>query len=114
MSDTPSTTTPAAEPPDLSEIRLSILTRLALAIDAAAQRLQNAAAGQSVFASDADLKAALALLKLLPDILALLPKPKPRYEPRPYQPPKIYCPECPHCGAGPNTHWPENCPQCPR
>ena len=80
-SSQPAAAQPDATPTiDLAAVRLSILTRLALAIDSASQRLQSAAAGQSVFASDADLKAALALLKLLPDVLALLPKPRPRYD----------------------------------
>ncbi|MDB5319248.1 MAG: hypothetical protein JWN40_879 [Phycisphaerales bacterium] len=115
----PPTTKPA--PITLSALHTSILTRLAVALDAAAARLQSAAAGRSTFTSDADLKAALALLKLAPALLPLLqpapaqasPPPAPNPPPPPirYQIPLI--PKCPLCNKGPGAHWAEDCPENP-
>lgn len=53
--------------------RQSILVRLAAAVDNAADRLRQAAAGEGLFTSDADLKMTLRLLDLLPQLLELLP-----------------------------------------
>ena len=110
---TPSGTTTSKTP---EALRSSIVLRLAAALDAAALRLQQAAAGQSTFANDADLKAALALLKILPDILPRLvspaPPPPPPAPPEPH-PGSPLIPKCKICGAGPGAHWTEDCPQNP-
>src|SRR5438128_2363864 len=60
---------------DLSALRTTILTNLATALTSATARLATAAAGHPTFTSDVDLKATLALLKTLPQILPLLPEP---------------------------------------
>jgi hypothetical protein len=114
----------------------SILARLALALDAAAARLQSTAAGRSTFTSDADLKAALALLRLAPVILPLLqPEPPPPKASPPSPPPSSspsklpfshdipfwkqpgfpipLIPKCPLCNKGPGAHWAEDCPENP-
>jgi hypothetical protein len=104
-----------AAPKSPAELRQSIVLRLAAALDAAALRLQQAASGQSTFANDADLKSALALLKILPDILPRLnnpaPPPAPPPPPQPVRIPLI--PKCKICGDGPGAHWTEDCPKNP-
>jgi hypothetical protein len=122
-----STPAPAPNPRTLRALHASILARLATACDHAAARLQAAAADQSVFANDADLKTALALLKFLPHLLPLIAPPPPRPTPPPLDtrthlekfgyPPGFrgipLIPKCEHCGAGPGAHWTEDCPNNP-
>ena len=112
-------------PITLSTLHTSILTRLAIALDAAAARLQSAAAGRSTFTSDADLKAALALLKLAPTLLPFLqPTPPPPPPAPPPPPPEVpnwkqpgfqipLIPKCCFCGMGPGAHWDYECPKNP-
>jgi hypothetical protein len=130
-----STATATAAPITYATLHHSILARLALALDAAAARLQSTAAGRSTFTSDADLKAALALLRLAPVILPLLqPEPPPPKasppSPPPSSPSKLpfshdipfwkqpgfpipLSPKCPLCNKGPGAHWAEDCPENP-
>jgi hypothetical protein len=123
----PHTAPPTTKPAPLThaQLRANILNRLALALDAAAARLQSAAAGRSTFASDADLKAALALLRLAPALLPLLQpgSPPPPAKPPPPPPELPYwkqpgfqiplIPKCCFCGMGPGAHWDHDCPKNP-
>jgi hypothetical protein len=92
-----------------AELRECILTRLGLALDAAADRLKRAASGESVFTNPFDLKATLALLNLAPELLAKFELQESAYCNKNYGIPLI--PKCPICGAGPGAHWPDYCPQ---
>jgi hypothetical protein len=111
---------PAAsnKPVDFAALHAQILATLATALHSASLRLRNSTDGHSTFTSDADLKAALALLKLAPDLLPLLkqsapapPPPVPYREQPGFQIPLI--PKCPICNKGPGAHWPDRCPDNP-
>ena len=90
------------------------------------QPVAAAARGDSVFANDADLKSALALLKLVPHLLPLIapPPPPPPPDTRTREeklglPPGYFSqgppliPKCEYCGAGPGAHWTQHCPENP-
>jgi hypothetical protein len=94
----------SAPRPNAYERRVRIVERLSEAVDAASQRLCDAARGEAAM-SEPQLKAVLAIIKLLPEVLENLPK---QPSPPPYQTPLI--PRCEICGAGPGAHWPDRCP----
>lgn len=119
---------------DLPTLRDRIILHLARATDYAAARLLAAAAGQSPFRSDTDLKAALALLRTFPRIIEHIETYDDRLVPLDghefnravidearhifdtYNPnvglnavPVI--PRCPICLKGPAAHWVDDCPE---
>jgi hypothetical protein len=57
------------DPPNLIAVRDKIFQQLAASIDAASARIHAAASGQSPFTDEGDLRAAFAVLCLLPRLL---------------------------------------------
>lgn len=127
----PPTDPPAAEPTDeqreyvrdlaLYNRREGILNDLTVAVEKAAGRLRQAAAGEGVFTSDGDLRMTLRLLDLLPQVLELLPSQPPDDpdaepdddEKDEYGLPSSRFPICPICGIGPGDHDWYYCPKKP-
>jgi hypothetical protein len=106
----------------LAGCKRGILLHLSYSVDLAVRQLGQAAQGQSVFHEAIGLKAALALLKLAPLLVKVLPEPQEpeeeedeldedeRLHPTPRHP---RIPMCPFCKAGPASHWAKECGQNP-
>src|SRR5262245_30773508 len=91
----------------------NIFRQLASTLQKTLARLERAADGESVFASDADARVCIAVLEHMPHAIETLQEWENEWsDDDDDDEPRIpLIPKCPICKVGPGGHWPDDCPQ---